>query len=204
VRRAFYRIANRLSEDALPVDAGDFRLVDRKIIRVLEQMPDANPYLRGAIAAMGFEQVGVPYDRAGRERGETKFSVGQLFGLAIDGILNHSIIPLRVATFVGIAISLLTLLCTCGYAAGRILWGSEWPPGYATTVVLILAGISLNALFLGVIGEYLGRIYKQVKRGPLTVIEASLEPTERTPDGTSDDGSPDESRRVVMAEVGDT
>ncbi|MEL6186675.1 MAG: glycosyltransferase family 2 protein [Myxococcota bacterium] len=176
-RKVFYRLANALSEDPLPVDAGDFRLVDRKIVRTLRQIQDSQPYLRGAISAMGFNQVGVPYDRRNREAGESKFSVRDLFGLAIDGILNHSTVPLRVATFIGLAVAVMTLFGVGTFVVGRVAAGADWPAGFTTLVTLILGGLALNALFLGVIGEYLGRIYKQVKSSPLTVIEASIDPT---------------------------
>lgn len=173
-RRLFYRLINFLSEDDLPLDAGDFRLLDRRILDELKKFEDYQPYLRGTIAALGFEQIGVSYERAERQRGESKFSFRALIGLGLDGILNHSVVPLRIATYLGLAISLVTLLAIFGYAIGRIFFGQNWPPGFATIIVLILGSLSLNALFLGIIGEYLGRIYKQVKRRPLTLIEREI------------------------------
>jgi len=173
-RRLFYRLINFLSEDDLPLDAGDFRLLDRRILDELKKFEDYQPYLRGTIAALGFEQIGVSYERAERQRGESKFSFRALIGLGLDGILNHSVVPLRIATYLGLAISLVTLLAIFGYAIGRIFFGQNWPPGFATIIILILGSLSLNALFLGIIGEYLGRIYKQVKRRPLTLIEREI------------------------------
>lgn len=174
LRRLFYRLIDALTEDDLPHDAGDFRLVSRRVIEPLKAMDDYHPYLRGAIASLGFRQIGVPYDRDRRQRGESKFSFGQLVSLAIDGILNHSVVPLRMATLTGLAISALTFLGIVGYVIGKVAFGQDWPAGFATLTVLILLTLSLNALFLGVIGEYLGRIYQQVKRRPLTVIESRL------------------------------
>ena len=174
-RRFFYRLINLLSEDALPVDAGDFRLVDRSILDQLKLMEDYQPYLRGAIAAMGFNQIGVPYDRAARTRGRSKFGLAQLFGLAFDGILNHSVVPLRIATYTGLAVSIMTLLGVLGYAVAKIIFHMPWPPGFTTLATLILVSISLNALFLGVIGEYLGRIYQQVKKRPLAILEYEVD-----------------------------
>jgi polyisoprenyl-phosphate glycosyltransferase len=176
LRKVFYRLINMLSEDNLPLDAGDFRLVDRCVLNELRNMEDSQPYLRGAIAAMGFKQIGFPYDREERTRGESKFSMGDLFGLAVDGILNHSIIPLRIATYTGLAVSTITFLAMVIYSIGKFLLGQNWPAGFATTTVLLLLSISLNALFLGIIGEYLGRIYKQVKKRPLTIIEREIVP----------------------------
>jgi dolichol-phosphate mannosyltransferase len=174
IRRMFYRIIDSLSEDELPLDAGDFRLIDRCVLDELQKYEDNQPYLRGTIAALGFDQIGIPYDRAERQRGDSKFSFGELIGLALDGILNHSVVPLRIATYLGLIISLLTFLGIIGYGVGRIFLGKSWPPGFATIIVLILGSLSLNALFLGIIGEYLGRIYRQVKRRPLTIIEREL------------------------------
>lgn len=173
-RRVFYRLIDALSEDELPHDAGDFRLVDRRVIEELLKMEDAQPYLRGALAAVGFAQVGVPYDRAARVRGRSKFALGDLVGLAVDGIINHSVLPLRLATWIGLAVSLATFLALVGYLAGRIFFGRGWPAGFATTTTLILLSLSLNAVFFGIIGEYLGRIYKQVKRRPLVIVEQEL------------------------------
>lgn len=174
-RKLFYRLIDVLSEDPLPWDAGDFRLIDRKVLDVLSRLEDAQPYLRGTIAAMGFEQVGVPYERDARVHGESKFPLRQMIGLSVDGILNHSVVPLRIATFTGLAISALTFIGIVAYLVGRVVLGQDWPAGFATTTALILLGIGLNGLFLGVIGEYLGRIYKQVKRGPNTIIERSID-----------------------------
>jgi glycosyltransferase involved in cell wall biosynthesis len=174
-RKLFYRLADYLSEDELPVDVGDFRLIDRKVVDVLRQVDDAQPYLRGMIAAMGFKQHGIDYDRRGRERGTSNFRFKDLIGLALDGILNHSIVPLRLATFFGIGVTVLTLLAILGYVIGKLLLGFNWPAGFTTLTVLVLAGISVNALFLGIIGEYLGRIYQQVKKRPLVIVETALD-----------------------------
>jgi len=181
-RKVFYRLLDSLSEDELPVDAGDFRLLDRRVLDELKKYEDDQPYVRGTVAALGFSQIGVPYERAARTRGESKFSFGPLLGLALDGILNHSVVPLRIATYLGLAVSVLTLLAIVGYAAGRLFFGQHWPPGFASIIILILGSLSLNALFLGVIGEYLGRIYKQVKRRPLTIIEREIDGAVESPD----------------------
>ena len=173
-RKIFYRLIDSLSEDPLPHDAGDFRLVDRRVLNELLKFDDYQPYLRGTIATLGFEQIGISYARAERQRGESKFSFGQLLGLALDGILNHSVVPLRIATYLGLLISVTTFLGIVSYGVGHIVLGKDWPPGFATIVILILGSLSLNALFLGVIGEYLGRIYRQVKRRPLTIVEREL------------------------------
>jgi polyisoprenyl-phosphate glycosyltransferase len=174
LRKVFYRLIDLLSEDHLPYDAGDFRLVDRLVLEELKKIEDYQPYLRGTIATIGFKQIGIPYHRNERTRGKSKFSWGDLIGLAMDGILNHSVVPLRIATYTGLVVSLLTSLGILVYLGGRLFFARNWPAGFATTTVLILLSLSLNALFLGVIGEYMGRIYKQVKKRPLVIVEEEI------------------------------
>jgi dolichol-phosphate mannosyltransferase len=177
IRRVFYRVIDALSEDPLPHDAGDFRLVDRSVIDELVQLREVRPYLRGALATLGFEQRGIPYDRAARTSGESKFTVTDLFALAFDGILNHSIVPLRIATYTGLALALATVLGSLGYVVGRVWFGQDWPAGFATTTALLLVSLSVNSLFLGIIGEYLGRIFLQVRSRADAVVEYSIDAT---------------------------
>jgi polyisoprenyl-phosphate glycosyltransferase len=171
LRKSFYRLVDFLSEDPLPWDAGDFRLVDRKVIDILKQIDDRHPYLRGTIAAIGFNQVGVPYERKARQRGTSKFGWSSLVKLALDGILNHSIVPLRIATYVGLAIAALTVLGALAFIVARVAFEQEWPAGFTTITVLILVSLGVNALFLGIIGEYLGRMFQQMKHRPITIID---------------------------------
>jgi len=180
-RQVFYRLIDKLSEDRIPVDAGDFRLVSRRIIEVLRGLDDAHPYLRGTIASLGFTQVGVPYERAARQLGESKFPFSKLVSLAIDGILNHSTVPLRLSTYLGLGTSVLTLLGILAYIVVKLTIGAQWPAGFTTLAALILASISINAMLLGIIGEYLGRMYRQVRRTPLTIVEAIIDPSISAP-----------------------
>ena len=173
-RKIFYRLIDWLSEDELPRDAGDFRLVDRQVVEELRKLNDQQPYLRGAIAALGFEQQGLLYDRAARGHGQSKFNLKSLLSLALDGILNHSIVPLRIATAIGILIFFFSSVGICVYTFGKLFLGQSWPAGFATTTLLQLLSISLNSIFLGIIGEYIGRIYRQVKLRPLVVVECEL------------------------------
>ena len=178
MRRVFYWLIDALSEDQLPHQAGDFRLVSRRVINVMNDVDDSHPYLRGMIANFGFKQEGIPYDRSSRERGESKFTLLKLISLAIDGILYHSLVPLRVASLTALVMASITFLGLLFYFIGNILFGQDWPAGFATTTILLLLSITLNALFLGVIGEYLGRIYQQVKKQPLTIIEETIDSTD--------------------------
>ena len=180
LRKAFYRILDSLSEDHLPHDAGDFRLVDWRVREELVKIEDFQPYLRGTIASMGFQQIGVPYDRGERVWGTSKVPLRDMFRIALDGVLNHSVVPLRVAVYTGLMVSLVTFCLLIGFLVGKLAFGQDWPPGFATTTILILLSITLNALFLGIIGEYLGRIYRQGKRRPMVIIEEDLNSSART------------------------
>ena len=170
-RALFYRLIDKLSEDRIPVDAGDFRLISRRVIELLKSFEDAKPYLRGTIASLGFKQVGVSYNRGMRTSGESKFPFSRLVSLAVDGILNHSVVPLRISTYIGVTISVVTFIAIVGYIVAKVLLGSNWPPGFATLAALILLGISVNAMLLGIIGEYLGRMYQQMRNQPLSIVE---------------------------------
>jgi polyisoprenyl-phosphate glycosyltransferase len=171
LRTAFYRLLALASRDDLPENVGDFRLVDRVVIEEMRKVYDATPYLRGMISRIGFAQTGVPYARNARLAGKSKFGIGTLWALAWDGFTSHSISPLRLATVVGLFTAICTFLFIVIYVVGRLASGPDWPPGFATMVILLLFGILLNAVFLGIIGEYVGRIYLQVKRMPISIIE---------------------------------
>jgi dolichol-phosphate mannosyltransferase len=173
-RKVFYRLVDFLSEDPIPNDAGDFRLISRRVIEELRRIDDPRPYLRGTIASLGFNQLGIDYDRGARVRGSTKFSLYDNVMLALDGIVNQSVVPLRVATHVGITISFLTVLAIVGYLIAYFTVGFRAPAGFTTITVLILGSLSINAMLLGVLGEYLGRMYLQMKKKSLSIIDREL------------------------------
>jgi glycosyltransferase involved in cell wall biosynthesis len=173
-RKCFYKLLNKISETPHLTDGGDFRLVDRSILDQLKIIEDAQPYVRGLISELARNQCSVTFSRNLRQFGKSKFPLRQLIKLGMDGIYAHSIVPLRIATFMGIGIAFLTVLITGGYILGWLLSSGSWPAGFATTIVLILFGISLNAIFLGIIGEYIARIYQQVRVRPTVIIEKSL------------------------------
>jgi dolichol-phosphate mannosyltransferase len=163
-----------MSEDNLPLNAGEFRLVDARILKELRKIDDTSPYLRGLISSMGFSQVGIEYDRAERIAGDSKFPLRAMLGLAIDGVLNHSLVPLRIASLVSLTVGTITFFTILVYIMGKVLLGQDWPAGFATTTVLLLLSIMLNAMFLGIIGEYIGRIFMQSKRRPVPIVEVTL------------------------------
>lgn len=169
----YYRAHNWLSDDKIPEHAGDFRLLDRKVVEVIKQLPERNRFMKGLFAWGGFRQAAVEYDRAERAVGETKFNYIKLWKLAVDGITSASTVPLRVWSYVGALIAIVAL----GYAffliARTILYGVD-VAGYASIMVatLFLGGIQL--LSLGVLGEYVGRILVEAKHRPIYVIRERI------------------------------
>lgn len=174
LRRAFYKLIASISDDDLPINAGEYRLCDRVILDELRKVNDTTPYLRGLISSMGFSQVGFEYDRADRTAGTSKFPLKSMISLAVDGLLNHSLLPLRLASFAGLGIGLLSLLFTFAYIVGRVLFGQAWPAGFATTTILLLMSISINAIFMGILGEYIGRLFIQSRSDADPIIEKKL------------------------------
>jgi dolichol-phosphate mannosyltransferase len=174
LRRLFYKLINRLSEDELPENAGEFRLVNRRILLELKKVRDTSPYVRGLISAMGFSQVGFEYDRGERVAGESKFPIRAMIALAVDGIVNHSLVPLRLASICSLWLGAFTFLLLMFYTITKLVFGQNWPAGFATTTVLLLMSITVNAMFLGIIGEYLGRIFMQIKQLNVPIVERSL------------------------------
>jgi len=178
-RRLGYWFIDKLSEHPIPVDAGDFRLLDRKVIRSLAQIKTSNPYLRGMIAGLGFNQIGIPYDRNARMAGASKFNLIRLAGLGMAAIFNHSTVPLRAVSLIGISILGMSILGALYYVILRLLHPNI-PQGLASIHILVLFGIGLNAFLLGIIGEYLLRIYLVLRAEPVAIIVESLnfEPNE--------------------------
>jgi glycosyltransferase involved in cell wall biosynthesis len=183
-RRFFYRATAGLSNDNLPIDAGDFRLVDRCVLDLLLLYRDANPYLRGYIATLGYPQLGVAYDRTERKHGESSFRLSSLLNLAIDGLVSHSMLPLRLASLIGVVTSVLAVLAITVYLALWLTYEKSWPAGFATLAILMLVSIALNAIFLGIIGEYVARLYSQAKPQPLTIVERLVDRAQPAPGGS--------------------
>lgn len=172
-RRLGYWAIDAVSEHPIPRDVGDFRLVDRHVIDTLAKMKTASPYLRGMIAGLGFEQAGIPYDRDSRVAGESKFNVGRLVRLGLTAVFNHSAVPLRLASVVGGGALAASALGALYYLLLRILH-PELPQGMASIHILVLFGIGLQSLLLGIIGEYLLRIYLILRAEPVAIIQQSL------------------------------
>ncbi len=134
----------------------------------------ATPYVRGLVSSLSKNQIGVPYHRTTRKFGKSKFPLSKLISLAVDGIISHSVAPLRVATLVAVLTGIASVILGASYFLGRLIWGDIWPDGLATMLLIQLSGIAMNAFFLGVIGEYLSRIYQQLRDIPITVVAKSI------------------------------
>jgi glycosyltransferase involved in cell wall biosynthesis len=169
----YYRAHNWLSSDKIPEHAGDFRLLDRRVVEVIKSMPERNRFMKGLFAWAGFKSAGVSYHREERAVGTTKFNYWKLWTLAVDGITSASTVPLRVWSYLGGAVALFAL----GYAifiVVRTLTSGIEVPGYASMMVAVLFLGGLQLLSLGVLGEYVGRILTEVKHRPLYVVRETI------------------------------
>ena len=166
---AFYRLMRRLTAVDVPVDAGDFRLMSRRVVEALKRLPERNRYVRGLVAWLGFEQAAIPYDRQARHAGTTKYPLRRMLRLAGDGIVSFSTVPLQLAIALGFALSL-----ACFAYAGWAAWGrlvNDTPVrGWTSLMVAVLLVGGVQLVCLGIIGEYIGRIYDEVKQRPLYVV----------------------------------
>ncbi len=171
LRKTFYRLINLISSEDLPHDAGDFMLIDRVVLNNLKLYNLSNFYLRGLIFSQGFKKIGITYDRSERLEGESKFPFFKMLSLAIDGIIGHSILPLRIATFVGISLITLSIFLGAFYIS-LYFYSQSIPAGFTTIVIILLALVGLNSMFLGIIGEYIARIYTQTRNDPYVIIES--------------------------------
>lgn len=171
--RLFYRVLNRLAEVDIPMDTGDFRLMDRAVVDALLNMPERDRFLRGMVSWVGFRQVAVPYRRAARHAGESKYPFWKMTRFATDGILSFSRLPLRLATWIGLSASGLALVGIF-YALIVRLFTDAWVPGWTFLFIAVafLGGVQL--LSLGIIGEYIGRIYGETKQRPLYLVAERL------------------------------
>lgn len=179
-RRLFYRLVTAISDDNIVENAGDFRLVDRSVINRLVKVNDALPYTRGLISSLAARQTGIVYDRRARQFESSKFPLRRLTGFAADGIISHSLFPLRISGYAGFAIFAGTMLLSMFYAIGWLITGQDWPAGFATTTILMLMSLGLNAMFIGIVGEYVGRIYIQVRDRPITIVERTINMSDKT------------------------
>jgi polyisoprenyl-phosphate glycosyltransferase len=169
--KAFYRVINALADVDIPLDSGDFRLIDRRVAEVVLKMRERHRLLRAMYSWVGFRQTGIPYVRAPRFAGKTKYPLRRMLALALDGIISFSTAPLRMLTFAGIATAFLAFSGAL-YALVVRLFTHHWVTGWATLFIAVTFFSGLQLISLGVMGEYLGRVYTEVKQRPLYVVQA--------------------------------
>jgi glycosyltransferase involved in cell wall biosynthesis len=169
----YYRAHNMVSQDKIPENAGDFRLLDRKVVEVIRALPERNRFMKGLFAWAGFRQAAVEYDRVEREHGASKFNYWKLWTLALDGITSASTVPLRIWSYVGALVALFALGYAGLLAVGTMLFGSRGP-GYASSMVSVLFLGGVQPISLGVLGEYVGRILTETKQRPLYVVREAI------------------------------
>jgi polyisoprenyl-phosphate glycosyltransferase len=168
----FYRLLASLSSTRLPLDAGDFGLMSRRVLDEIRKMPEQHRYLRGLRTWIGFRQIGIPLERDARYAGQTKYSPMRLLKLASDGIFAFSIVPLRAAAVVGSGAMLVSILYSL-YAVYAKFWRGS-PQGFTALIVTITFLSGVNLFFLGIIGEYVGRIYEEVKDRPHYIVRETI------------------------------
>ncbi len=171
----FYRLLNAISDLNIPLDSGDFCLMDRRVVDTLRQLPETKRFVRGLRSFAGFRQVGLAYERSAREAGEPKYTFRALVGLAIDGLISFSSYPLRMVTYLG--------LVTIGLALALLIWvlsdslyNRTAPRGWASTMVVVLFMGSIQLISLGVLGEYIRLIFHEAKRRPTYIVADYKEP----------------------------
>ncbi|HWQ12842.1 MAG TPA: glycosyltransferase family 2 protein [Roseiflexaceae bacterium] len=169
----FYRLIRKITNVNIPLDAGDFRLMDRRVVDALKSMREHHRFMRGLSVWVGFRQIGVHYKRDARKAGQTKYPLRKMLKFAMDGITAFSYLPLQLATYLGFAIAALSVIGIIAVILLRLLTGSELA-GQATTLVAVLFIGGVQLICFGILGEYIGRIYDEVKRRPLYIVAEAL------------------------------
>jgi polyisoprenyl-phosphate glycosyltransferase len=169
----FYRIFAQLIPIEVPLDTGDFRLMSRRIVTVLRELRETHRFIRGLVAWLGFKQTAVLYDRPVRFAGETKFPLARMLRFAIDGITSFSILPLRFATYLGMFISVCSVAVAVWAVVARFVFHAT-VPGWTTVIVMVSLLAAVQLIMTGILGEYIGRIYEQVKLRPLYVVAETI------------------------------
>ncbi len=169
---AFYRLLRMLLPIDIPLDAGDFRLMSRRVVLSMRALREQHRFVRAMVSWVGFKQTAVQYERPERFAGETKYPLRKMMRFAIDGITSFSIVPLRLATWLGLLSGLLAII-TSGWALYAAIAGRT-VPGWATIMIAVALAASAQLIMTGILGEYIGRIYEEVKRRPLYVVANTL------------------------------
>jgi glycosyltransferase involved in cell wall biosynthesis len=174
LRSTYYWLVDKLSPEPLPRDFSGFALIDRVVIDEVNKLDDFAPYFRGMVATVGFRQIGLLYDRGARKAGKSKHGFGFLVGFATNGIITHSLMPIRLATLAGSILSAIAVLAAIAYAIMKMVRWDFQAPGATTTVVVVLFFSGIQLLFLGMLGEYIGAIHSQVRRRPWVIVRERI------------------------------
>ncbi|MCS2609040.1 glycosyltransferase family 2 protein [Halomonas dongshanensis] len=166
----FYRVFNKLSHTSIPANAGDFRLMSRRVVDAIKNMPERNRFMKGMFAWPGYPSIGVEYHRPARHVGQTKWNFWKLWNFALDGLTSFSTWPLRVWSYIGGVIAFLSLVYMFFIVLRTIFLGVDWP-GYASLMSAILFFGSIQLISIGVLGEYIGRLYIESKHRPIYIVE---------------------------------
>lgn len=165
----FYRIYNAISSQSIPVNTGDFRLIDARIVDIIKKLPERNRFMKGLFSWVGFKQIGIEYVRQDRFAGNTKWNYWKLWNFALDGITSFSTAPLRICTYLGLLVSIASFIFMIFLIVRTIVNGID-VPGYASVMVAVLMIGGIQLTFLGIIGEYLGRVFQETKQRPLYIV----------------------------------
>ena len=174
----FYRLIRRMTTIEIPVDTGDFRLMSRRVVDDLKRLQEQNRFVRGLVTWVGYNQTPVPYDRDRRYGGDSKYSIGKMMKFALDGITGFSSQPLRLASHVGLLSAAASLALMVGLMVYKVAGGTGLVPGWTSLAVAVLFLGGLQLLAIGILGEYVGRIYEEAKRRPLYLVKDSANVTD--------------------------
>lgn len=175
----FYRFFNRISQTPIPDNAGDYRLLDREVVEAMKRLPERNRFMKGLFAWLGYRSVGVPYARPSRQVGKSKFNFWKLWNFALDGVVGFSTLPLRVWSYIGGGVAFLAFVYIIVIVAKALIFGRD-TPGYASVMSAVLFFGGMQLLSIGILGEYVARLFVEVKQRPLYLIESSSS-TNQTP-----------------------
>ncbi len=199
--RVFYRIVRRLTNISIPVDTGDFRLMSRRVVSALKTTRERHRFIRGLVSWVGFRQIGVPYDRDVRYSGKSKYPISKMVRFAIDGITSFSEVPLRFASYLGFFASAFAFIYVIFVLIRDALGYNE--PGYTSTIITVLFLGGVQLVGIGILGEYVGRIYEEIKARPLYIVAGIERSDDRTVAATigraSGTASPIEKARTTSA-----
>ena len=170
--KIFYRLLSKLTSISIPVDTGDFRMIDKKIVEVLREMPEKNKYLRGQISWVGFNQTFVEYNREERQAGTTGYTYRKMLNFALDGITSFSDVPLKVVTYFGFFVSIIAFLVSIYALIVKLVWNDS-VAGWSSLMIAILFIGGIQMIAVGIIGEYLSRMNHNIRNRPLYIIKDS-------------------------------